>query len=155
MQARPLEAYRSGLVTVGQRVGIYIPVPAVIASSPSSFYVADQTFAHVPVNSVTFAIPSGGGWTSAQWDVNHTLTNVTGMNEKLQIGTTGGNVLTPTARNADGTYAESVAASAAQLININAAAGGNLTVSINEDPSIPFINFGFQDLANSFTLTLS
>jgi hypothetical protein len=90
---------------------------------------------------VLFSIPSGV-WTSGTW----TLQGAAVAGHQERIGTTGGNVLYP-AEPPNASVDETIAVSAAQLTDINAAAGSTLSVTVSETQG------GLA--ASSFTLELT
>jgi hypothetical protein len=153
MQARP-DIVLTGRVVIGQSVGSAAVTPVVIASNPSTFYNFDDTGAFTVVLSVTFAVPPGGGYTAGSWSVNHTLTwTVGGVNAFFRIGTTSGNANTSPTHSADGTYTDGATVTALQLGDINAAAGGNITVTIALQRSA--LTIAMVDQVLAFTLSLS
>jgi hypothetical protein len=111
----------------------------VINSSPATF----TTVSFGPTR-CGFAIPAGQ-WTSAQWSSAGTWSGGGSLIVNTVVGTASG--VTLGTHGGTGTYSDSVAATAAQLADINAVAGSTLHAEHNTS--------GFTDTVTTFTLTLT
>lgn len=129
-----------------QDLNVPSPVLAPINSVPATF----SGDAGAPTESVTFAVLAGT-YTSAVWQFQGNADNTQGYSE--EIVTAGPDIVdNDPPGHSSGPFNFSIAASANQLADINAAAGGNLavTMNMNTDPGLP----GWTINITSFTLTL-
>ena len=96
---------------------------AIVASVPATFT------AFGPAYSVTFAVPAGT-WTSAVWSMDYVLSTVGPGPNSMVVETAGGNVVIGT-HSSGGSYTDEGPANAGQLVDINTAAGGTLSVQVS------------------------
>lgn len=119
-----------------------------IASSPATFAVGPGDSGDDAQETVTFAIPAGT-WVSGEWRMSGTATNQ-GFTSR-DLVTTPASVSMPS--RATGSFSHTAEATGDQLTEINAAAGGNLSVTYTSGAE--FSNPTWITSISSFILYLS
>ncbi|HLK58545.1 MAG TPA: hypothetical protein VKU00_18390 [Chthonomonadaceae bacterium] len=123
-----------------------LPIP----SNPTAFTVGSGPFPEEPSQTCTFAIPAGY-WVSATWGVTATWSVPSSSHAVI---TTGVSDTAATPSHLSGTFTDTVAASVAQMADINAAVGGNLTASFGGPQPAPIPPTAGEIAVSAFTLTL-